>query len=154
NLALNLAVLRPSGVIATYSSDAEPEPKIPFWQLLFKDVTVRFVLVYAMPLQAHADAAAYVTDALQRGRLKHQIFNAFALADVAAADEATEAMANVGKVLVRVDCLRKRVAPALDRRAHFARFFGKRPVLALDALGSLLGQRSQALHHRGRIGEG
>src|SRR5262249_20130532 len=100
NLALNLAVLRPSGVIATYSSDAEPEPKIPFWQLLFKDVTVRFVLVYAMPLQAHADAATYITDALQRGRLKHQIFKVFPLDEIAAAHEATEAMANVGKVLV------------------------------------------------------
>jgi NADPH2:quinone reductase len=103
NLAVNLAVLRPSGVIATYASDAEPEPKIPFWPMLFKDVTVRFVLVYAMPAQAHADAAAYISDALKRGALKHQIHRVFALDEIVAAHEATEAMANVGKVLLKVD---------------------------------------------------
>lgn len=103
NLAVNLAVLKPSGVIATYASDAEPEPKIPFWPLLFKDVTVRFVLVYAMPAQAHDDAARFITDALQRGLLKHQIHRVFGLDEIAAAHEATEAMANIGKVLVRID---------------------------------------------------
>jgi len=103
NLAVNLAVLRPSGVIATYASDAEPEPKIPFWPMVFKDVTVRFVLVYAMPAQAHADAAAYISDALKRGVLKHQIHRVFALDEIVAAHEATEAMANVGKVLLKVD---------------------------------------------------
>jgi NADPH2:quinone reductase len=103
NLAVNLAVLRPSGVIATYSSDAAPEPKIPFWQMLFKDVTVRFVLVYAMPAQAHADAAAFITDALKRGALKHQIHRVFGLDEIVAAHLATESMSNIGKVLVRID---------------------------------------------------
>lgn len=103
NLAVNLALLKPSGVIATYASDAQPEPKIPFWPLLAKDLTVRFVLVYAMPAQAHADAAAFITDALQRGALKHQVHRVFALDDIAAAHEATEAMSNVGKVLLRVE---------------------------------------------------
>jgi NADPH2:quinone reductase len=103
NLATNLAVLRPGGVIATYASDAEPEPKIPFWQLLFKDLTVRFVLVYAMSAQAHAEAAAFISEALERRRLKHQIHRVFALDEIAAAHEATESMSNVGKVLVRID---------------------------------------------------
>ena len=103
NLAVNLAILRPSGVIATYASDAQPEPKVPFWPLLARDLTVRFVLVYAMPAQAHADAAAFITDALTRGALKHQIHRIFTLDEIAAAHEATEAMTNVGKVLVKID---------------------------------------------------
>jgi len=103
NLAVNLAILRPSGVIATYASDAQPEPKVPFWPLLAKDLTVRFVLVYAMPAQAHADAAAFITDALTRGALRHQIHRIFTLDEIAAAHEATEAMTNVGKVLVTID---------------------------------------------------
>ncbi len=103
NLPVNLAVLKPTGVIATYASDAQPEPKVPFWPLLAKDITVRFVLVYAMPEQAHADAASAITDALRRGSLKHQFFSVFPLGDIAAAHEATEAMSNVGKVLVRID---------------------------------------------------
>jgi NADPH2:quinone reductase len=103
NLPVNLAVLKPTGVIATYASDAQPEPKVPFWPLLAKDITIRFVLVYAMPEQAHAEAAAAITDALRRGALKHQVFKVFPLDAIAAAHEATEAMANVGKVLVQVD---------------------------------------------------
>jgi NADPH2:quinone reductase len=103
NVRTDVALLKPNGVIATYASDAIHEPPIPFWPMLAKDLTVRFVLVYAMGDQAHAEAAAYITDALRRGALKHQIFRTFALDEIVAAHEATEAMANVGKVLVRVD---------------------------------------------------
>jgi len=61
------------------------------------------VLVYAMSARAHADAAAFITDALGRGELKHQIHRVFALDEIVAAHEATESMKNVGKVLLRVD---------------------------------------------------
>jgi NADPH2:quinone reductase len=103
NVRTDVAMLKPNGVIATYASDAIPEPPIPFWPMLAKDLAVRFVLVYAMGEQAHAEAAAWISNALSRGALKHQFFRTFALDDVVAAHEATEAMSNVGKVLVRID---------------------------------------------------
>jgi NADPH2:quinone reductase len=103
NLADDIALLKPGGVIATYASDAVPEPAVPFWPMLAKDLTVRFVLVYQMPAQAHDEAARWITDALAAGRLKHQVFRTYAIDEIAAAHEATEAMANVGKVLVRID---------------------------------------------------
>jgi NADPH2:quinone reductase len=103
NLPANLALLRPGGVIATYASDAMPEPKVPFWPLLAKDLTVRFVLVYAMPLQAHAEAAHFITAALRAGALRHQVHKILPLSDIAAAHEATESMSHVGKVLVHID---------------------------------------------------
>jgi len=71
--------------------------------MLSKDLTVRFVLVYAMPDDAHAQAARWIGDALSSGRLRHQVFRSFALDDVAAAHEATESMSNIGKVLVTTD---------------------------------------------------
>jgi len=67
NLPVNLPLMRPGGVIATYASDAVPEPAIPFWPMLAKDLTVRFVLVYAMSQAAHDDAAAFITSALSGG---------------------------------------------------------------------------------------
>jgi NADPH2:quinone reductase len=103
NLADDVVLLRAGGVIATYASDAVPEPVVPFWPMLAKDLTVRFVLVYAMPAQAHEDAARWIGEALTAGRLKHQVFRSFALDEVAAAHEATESMSNIGKVLVRID---------------------------------------------------
>ncbi|MCX7891472.1 MAG: NADPH:quinone reductase [Burkholderiales bacterium] len=102
NVRTDVALLKPNGVIAAYASDAVHEPQIPFWPMLAKDLTVRFVLVYAMPRQAHDEAASFITDALARGALRHQIFRVFPLDEIAAAHEATEAMANVGKVLVRI----------------------------------------------------
>lgn len=103
NLAVNLPLLTPGGVIATYASDAVPEPAIPFWSLLAKDITVRFVLVYAMPAQAHDDAARWINDALDQGLLKHQVYRIYGLDEIVAAHEATESMSHVGKVLLRVD---------------------------------------------------
>jgi NADPH2:quinone reductase len=61
-----------------------------------KDLTIRFVLVYAMPAQAHTDAAMFITDALKCATLKHQIHRTFALDDIGAAHEATESMTNIG----------------------------------------------------------
>ena len=104
NLATDVALLKTDGVIATYASDAIHEPAIPFWPMLGKDLTVRFVLVYAMSRQAHDEAARYITDALQAGKFKHQVFArfGFSLDEVVAAHEATESMAHIGKVLIHL----------------------------------------------------
>src|SRR3954469_179875 len=43
NLALDTQALALHGTIAAYSSDAEAEPTLPFWELLFKNATIRLV---------------------------------------------------------------------------------------------------------------
>lgn len=105
NIELDAALLKPNGVIATYASDANQAPAVPFPALLAKHLTLRFVLVYAMPRQAHDEAAHYISEALKHGRFKHQVFQryGFSLEQVIAAQEATESMAHVGKVLIEID---------------------------------------------------
>lgn len=105
NLATDAALLKPGGVIATYASDAVLEPVVPFRPMLTKDLTVRFVLVYAMSRQAHDEAASYITAALRAGRFRHQVFAryGFTLDEVVAAHEATESMSHVGKVLIQLE---------------------------------------------------
>ena len=103
NLQQSLALLRARAVIATYASDTVPEPSIPFWPMLAKDLTVRFVLVYAMGEQAHHDAAQYITEALSKDRLKHQIYKRYQLHDVVSAHEDCESMKILGKVLIHLD---------------------------------------------------
>ena len=104
NLTTDVALLKPGGVIAAYASDAVHEPAVPFWPMLGKDLTVRFVLVYAMSRRAHDEAARYITAALQAGKFKHQVFArfGFSLDEVVAAHEATESMTHVGKVLIHL----------------------------------------------------
>ena len=100
NLPLILRLLKPNGVVATYASDAEPEPRLPFWPLVALDATVRFVLVYVMDTAAHAAAAQAITQALAAGTLAHDIAEVFDLADIARAHQKVEAGAG-GKVIVR-----------------------------------------------------
>jgi len=100
NLPLDAELLALSGVIATYASDADSEPALPFRTFLVKNATIRFVLVYLVSPEAHRAAVRDLTEHLQRGRLRHSIARRFALADIAAAHEAMEAGHLNGKVIV------------------------------------------------------
>jgi len=105
NLGTDVSLLKTGGVIASYASDAVPEPVLAFRPMLSKNLTMHFVLVYAMSRQAHEEAAIYINDALQAHKFKHQIFGrfGFALDQIVAAHEATESMSQIGKVLIDLE---------------------------------------------------
>jgi len=65
------------------------------------NVTLRFVLLYGVPMTALDQAAADITAALVAGELTALPMHKFALADIAAAHRAAEGGA-VGKVIVTV----------------------------------------------------
>jgi len=98
-----LKLLKPSGVIATYASDVQPEPTIPFWPLLFLDATVRFVNVYQMSREIRESAIRATTAGLQEGWLKTTIASRFSLELIAAAHEASESGKTIGKIIVLND---------------------------------------------------
>jgi len=102
-LASTMKLLKPNGVIATYASDAQPEPAIPFWPLLFLDATIRFVNVYGMSREAHESAIQSTTIGLQEGWLKTTIASRFSLEQIAAAHEASESGKTIGKIIVLID---------------------------------------------------
>ena len=102
NLELNRAVLKPNGVISTYSSGPhDSAPRIPFGPVMRQGITVHFILVYVMSREAHQQAARDVNAALEDGRYRPHVARSFALAETAAAHEAQESGATVGKLLVR-----------------------------------------------------
>jgi len=102
NLETSLGLLNPNGVIATYASDAEPEPALPFWPLVRLDATVRFVLVYAMSRQAHEEAIAAIGSALADGRLMHNIGRRLPLERIADAHELVETGHGGGKIVIEL----------------------------------------------------
>lgn len=102
NLESSLKLLKPNGTIATYSSDAEPEPKIPYWSLVMLDATVRFVLVYVMSKDAHQQAQSAITTALQQGWLRHNIGTVLPLERIAEAHELVETGRGGGKVVLEL----------------------------------------------------
>ncbi|TGN57478.1 NADPH:quinone reductase [Paracoccus liaowanqingii] len=99
NLDLIVKTISPNGVVATYSSDADAEPKIPFWPLVMLHVTVRFVLVYAMPKDAHLEGAKAINTALQANQLTHQIGRILPLESIVEAHEAVE-RGEMGKTII------------------------------------------------------
>jgi NADPH2:quinone reductase len=100
NLEQDTALIRPNGVIASYSSTACPEPVFPYYPLAYKGVTLRLVQAYILPEPARALALADIGEALQGGGLKHRIAAVFPLAETAAAHELLESGAATGNVVV------------------------------------------------------
>ena len=102
NVALDEAIIAPNGVIAAYGSP-EPEPQIPFWSLLFKNVTLRLLGSDDFPADAKRQAAADLTTCLAQRRLAIDIAERFPLEAVAAAHEAVHHPARPGRVVVLLD---------------------------------------------------
>lgn len=103
NLENVLKVIATSGVIATYSSMSEKEPKLPFLRMMYLDITLRMVIVYAMPDEAKAQAIADIQDALETGRLQHRIARLMPLCECAAAHREIEAGTLRGSVVLAID---------------------------------------------------
>jgi NADPH:quinone reductase-like Zn-dependent oxidoreductase len=103
NLATWISVLKTSGTIATYGSTAVPTPTLPFFQLMYMDMTVYFVIVYAMPEAAKQQAVDDITAALLAGRLEHRIAARFPLTGIANANEAIEQGTMRGAVILTID---------------------------------------------------
>ena len=90
NLPEVLACIRTGGTIATYASMQVTEPKLPFYRMMFADLTLRMVLVYVMPEAAKQAAIADIGRALAEGRLRHRIARRLPLARIAEANELIE----------------------------------------------------------------
>ncbi len=99
NLPATLEIIKTNGVVAAYASEADREPPLPFYRLLYKSVTLRHVLVFQVPEEAKSAAIRDVSRWLDAGVLSHQLGPSFPLDRIAAAHEAVEAGA-VGKVIV------------------------------------------------------
>mgnify|MGYP001820676219 CR=1 FL=1 len=103
NLAASMVVLRIGGTIATYSSTQVTEPKLPFLQMMYKDITLRFVIVYAMPEEAKEHAIADINEALSTNKLQHRIAHTLPLEEIAKGNELIEQGTIRGAVVLTID---------------------------------------------------
>ena len=100
NLPELLDCLRTGATIATYSSTVVPEPSLPFRTMMFMDLTVRMVIVYAMPESAKAQAVLDTQALLAEGGLRHRIAQILPFAEMARAHEIIEEGSVRGCVVV------------------------------------------------------
>ena len=102
NLPELLHCVRIGATIATYSSTVVPEPALPFRTMMFMDLTVRMVIVYAMPEEAKAQAVADTQVALTEGDLQHRIAEALPFDQMAKAHQIIEEGSVRGCVVVTI----------------------------------------------------
>ena len=103
NLLTSVEVLRIGGAIATYASAQDPEPRLPFFRMMYKDLTVRFVIVYAMPESTKAQAVDDIAAALTDGWMQHRIAHTIPLDDIVRGNEIIEQSAVRGAVILAID---------------------------------------------------
>lgn len=100
NLLPVLDILKTSGVIASYSSMTDMNPSIPFVRMMFMDLTIRLVLVYAMPIEAKQAAIKDITEFLSNDKLDNRVAATFSLDEIAKAHQTIEGGSVYGSVLV------------------------------------------------------
>jgi NADPH:quinone reductase len=102
NLQGVLDLIGVGGVIATYGSMQVPEPSLPFRKMMFLDLTLRLILVYAMPEKAKQEAVRDISSSLDGCLLKHRITHRLSLDAVATAHELVEKGGFYGAIILEV----------------------------------------------------
>jgi len=101
NVDLDAAVVRNGAVVAAYASP-DDRPDLPFWPLLFSNVTIRLLGSDDFPPEAKAAAARDLTSAAAQGALSVRVARTFPLAEITAAHELVESGSAAGRVLIDI----------------------------------------------------
>jgi NADPH2:quinone reductase len=99
NSETDVALLKQGGSIASYATD-NAAPKIPFWQMVFKNIRVFFLGSDDFPKEAKLQAARDLNAALEAGWPGFEIGERIPLADIARAHELAEHPLRRGRVVV------------------------------------------------------
>ena len=102
NLTEVLKVIRTGGSIATYSSAQVKEPKLPFLQMMYLDLTLHMVIVYAIPEAAKQAAIADINEKLAKNELQHRIAHVLEFDEMPRSHELIEQGGFGGSVVVRI----------------------------------------------------
>ena len=100
NADLDSAVAADGAVIAAYATRAA-RAEIPFWTLLFNNVTLRLLGSDDFPGQARRQAVRDLTAAAAAGALTVEVGDRFALQDIAEAHDRVDAGGR-GRILVAI----------------------------------------------------
>jgi len=99
NLEADVELLKQGGSIATYATD-NAAPKIPFWQMVFKNIRTFFLGSDDFPTEAKTQAARDLNAALEAGWSGFEIAERVPLAEIARAHELVEHPVRPGRIVV------------------------------------------------------
>jgi NADPH:quinone reductase len=99
NIQADVELLKLGGSIATYATN-DAAPKIPFWQMVFKNIRVFFLGSDDFPKEAKMQAARDLNAALEAGWLGFEIGERIPLTDIARAHELVQYPVRRGRIVV------------------------------------------------------
>lgn len=101
NIDADVELLKNDGSIAAYATD-NATPKIPFWQMVFKNIRVYCLGSDDFPREAKMQAALDINEALEGGWNGFEIGERIPLAEIARAHELVDHPTRRGRVIVVV----------------------------------------------------
>jgi NADPH2:quinone reductase len=99
NADLDAEVVRNGAVVAAYASPGG-RPELPFWPMLFANVTIRLLGSDDFSQDAKNAAASDLIEAAAQSALSVAVAEVFPLARIAAAHELVESGSATGRVLI------------------------------------------------------
>lgn len=100
NINVIAQVIAEGGTIVAYGSAQVPEFQLPFYPLMFKNVSLRMVLIYLLSMAERVQAIMRLHDALTEGALCPDIAAIFPVEACELAHETVEAGRRKGAVLI------------------------------------------------------
>lgn len=102
NIETDAALIKPNGFIAVFGSAKSLTPQFPFFEMLFKAVTIDIILIYLLPLDQRQRIIDRLHDALNENALRCPIAKVFPLNQAAEAHKLVESGVRSGAVLIDV----------------------------------------------------
>ena len=102
NQTASLALIRPGGVIAAYASAGVMAPALAFYPFMFRNVTLRMLIVYQLTAAERRRGEAQLGAWLEAGALSHAVVLGGGLADIAAAHDRVTAGDKLGTVVLEI----------------------------------------------------
>jgi len=99
NIEADIELLNMGGSVATYATD-NPTPKIPFWQMVFKNIRAFFLGSDDFPAEAKISAARDLNAALAAGWSGFKIAERIPLSEIARAHEIAEHPVRPGRIVI------------------------------------------------------
>ena len=102
NQEATVPLIKPGGVVAAYASAGVMEPSLQFYPLMFKDVTLRMLIVYQLRGELRRKGEAQLTEWMEAGVLSHAVVPCGDLDEIAKAHQIVEAGEKTGTVVIGI----------------------------------------------------
>ncbi|WP_147127166.1 NADPH:quinone reductase [Shimia ponticola] len=102
NQDVAVACLRPGGTVSSYASASVVTPELQFYPLMFKDITLRMLIVYQLTGTRRAPVQERLQGWLRDGALSHAPVTSGGLEAIAAAHDLVAAGDKLGTVVLEV----------------------------------------------------